>query len=239
MYRPFRIFASIVLACSTAAALAGAEDLTVVSRVTPAKGSPTTATQYLAASKVRSSDGNFDTIIDLESGRITQIDHKKKTYFDTSFAEMRAHFAQLEEILASNPMLSRMIGQATEVKVEKLTGTREIAGYACQEYHLTIGESLEFTVWTTPDLKPPGEYYDAQKMLYAAMGPLATRFEKMFDEMKKIGGFALSTKIDTRILGMNVNTVTEAVEVRKGALPADAFAPPAGYKQKKSPYGEG
>lgn len=239
MRRPFRILVRILLVSLTAASFAAAEDLTVVSRVTPSRGAPTTTTQYVSAAKVRSSDGHFDTIIDLGSGRIVQVDHKKKTYFETSFAEMRAHFAELEEMLASNPVLSRMIGQATEVKVEKVAGTREIAGYTCEQYHMSIGEAVQFTIWATPDLQPPGEFYDAQKMLWAAMGPIATRFEKMFDEMKKIGGFALSTKIDTRILGMNVNSVSEVVEVRKGPLSADAFEPPAGYKQKKSPYGGG
>ena len=54
--------------------------------------------------------------------------------------------------------------------------------------------------------------------------------------MKKIGGFTLATEVTSRVMGMNMHTVTEAVEVRKGPLPADAFEPPAGYKKKKSPF---
>lgn len=233
MHRCYRVLLALVFA---AASFAGAEDLTIVSKVTPAKGSPTTATQYISATKVRTSDGQFDSIIDLESGKIVSVEHKKKRYYETSFAEMRGHFAELEAMLESNPMLAQMIGQATEVRVEKGTGTREIAGYSCQQYNLAIGEKLRFTVWATPDLETPVEYYDAQKMLYAAMGPIASRFEKMFEAMKDIG-FALSTEIDTKILGMEIHSVSEATEVRKGALPADAFTPPAGYKQAKSPYG--
>jgi hypothetical protein len=235
MNLPFRLPVLIVLV--VVAAAAAAEDLTVVSRVIPSKGQPMTATQYISANKVRSSDGQFDTIIDLESGQMIQVDHKKKSYFETSFEEMRAHFAELAKMLDDNPMMARMLGEATEVDVEKIPGTREIAGYTCRQYQLTMGENLKFLVWATPDLQPPGEHYDAQKMLYAAMGPAASRFEKMFDEMKKIGGFALSTQIDTRILGMSVNSLSEAVEVRRDPLPAEAFAPPAGYKKKKSPYG--
>lgn len=215
---------------------AGAEDLTVVSRVVPPKGQPTTSTQYFSASKFRTSDGRVDTIVDLESGRIVSLDHKKKTYYETSFEEIRAFFAQLESMLESNPMLERMFGKATAAQVRDTGEKRTIAGYECHKLVVTMGEKMSFEVWATSQIKVPLEYYDAQKMLYATMGPMASRFEKMYDELKKIGGFTLATTIDSKVMGMQIHSESEAIEVKKGALPPDAFEVPSGYKKKKSPY---
>lgn len=215
---------------------AGAEDLTVVTKVVPPKGKPTTSTQYFSSSKIRTSDGNLDTIVDLESGRIVSVDHKKKSYYETSFEEIRAFFAQLETMLESNPMLEKMFGQATAAQVQETGEKRTIAGYECRKLIVTMGEKMSFEVWATSEIKVPLEYYDAQKMLYATMGPMASRFEKMYDALKKIGGFTLATTIDSKVMGMQIHSESEAIEVKKGALPADAFEVPAGYKKKKSPY---
>ncbi len=217
---------------------AAAEDLTVTSTVTPSKGSPTTSTQYISESKIRTSDGRLDTIMDITSGGMIHIDHKKKKYYETSLEEMRSAFAEVNQMLEDNPMMARMLGQATEVQVEKLTGTREVAGYTCHHYRLTIGQNFEFELWAAPDLELPYQYYDARKFVHAAAGPIASRFDKMYEEMKKLDGFPLMTKMDTRMMGMNLGAVTEATEVRKGPIPASAFEPPAGYKKKKSPYQE-
>ena len=227
---------ALVLAQLTLCLAATAEDLTVVSTVTPSKGSPTTSTQYISDTKIRTSDGKFDTVMDISTGGMIHIDHKKKQYFETSLEEMQAAFAEVNEMLEGNPMLTKMLGQATEVQVEKLTGSREIAGYTCHPYRLTIGQNFEFEVWTAPDLALPYEYYDARKFVHAAAGPVAGRFEKMYDEMKKLNGFPLLTKMDTKMMGMKLGVVTEATEVKAGSIEASVFDPPAKYKKKKSPY---
>jgi hypothetical protein len=213
-------------------------ELTIVSKVTPAKGAPYTSTQYIAAERMRMSDGDNDTIVDLEAGKIVQIDHKKKTYYETTFAEMQQYFAQLDEMLASNPMMESMMGKATEIQVNETTTTREIVGRSCTDYVISMGKTFTETACVTPDLKMPVQYYDASKMLYAMMGPMATRFEKLLDELKKLDGFPLATDLDMKMMGMDASSATEVTEIRDGSIPDDVFAIPAGYKQKKSPMAE-
>jgi hypothetical protein len=215
---------------------AAAEDLTVVSRVTPPKGPPTTSTQYISAAKVRTADGTSDSIVDIATGRLTFIDHQKKSFYETSFQEIQAHFAELEQMLESNPMLESMFGGANAVKVEKTGETRSIAGYTCQKYNLSFGPNFAFEVWAAPDLKPPVEYFEGRKLHYASAGPFAGRFEKMIEEMKKIGGFPLATTIDTKLMGFKMHSETEATEVNTEPIPPAVFEPPVGYKQKKSPF---
>ncbi len=232
--RSFYRSACLILMVSTLCLPVAAEDLTVVSTVTGGKGGPTTSTQYITSDKVRTSDGRFDTIMDLTSGLMIHIDHKKKSYEETSLEALRQHFAELEQMLEGNPMMSAMLGKETEVVVTKGSDNRQVAGYDCDHYMMRIGQKFQFELWAARDLKAPVQYHDAKKMAYAAMGPMASRFDKLYEEMKKVEGFPLLTKIDTKVIGLKVQSESEATEVRKGPISAGTFEPPAGYKKKKS-----
>lgn len=236
MHRRFRAITLLALGAALAATAAIAEDLTVVSDVTATKASPTTSTQYITADKIRTSDGRYDTIVDIASGKMIHVDNKKKVYYETTLEELHQHFAEISSMLEENPMLAKMLGNLTAVTVTRGSGERTIAGYACQQYSMTMGDNFQFEIWTASGVKAPVQYYDARKMAYATMGPMASRFEQMYDEMKKIEGFPLATEFRSRLMGMNLEGTSEATEVRKGPISPDVFAPPAGYKKKKSPY---
>ncbi len=238
MTRPASVASILTIALAvTITSAVPAADLTIVSKVTAGKGEPMTTTQYLSSDKVRTSDGKFDTIMDAGTGRMIHIDHKKKTYYETSLAEMRAQFAELEKTFQDAPMLGKMLRRgAVEAQLEKGSGSRTIAGYPCSQYFLTVGKKTRMEMWATTNLKTPIEYYDARKMAYSAIGPAASRFDKLFEAMKKINGFPLYTALDSKMMGMNIKSVSEATEVRKGPIPAAVFEPPTGYKKKKSPY---
>lgn len=229
------ILLAIALVFSLAAG-AAAEDLTVVSTVTPPQGAPTKSTQYISKTKVRTSDGTTDTILDIATGRMLFVDHKKESFYETSFDEIRARFDELEKVFEANPAMGKLVGDAKGVDVEKRSGTREIAGYTCHEYKLSFGPSIVFDVWAAPDLEPPAEYFDGRKLHYASVGPFASRFEAIVEEMKKIGGFPLATTVETNLLGVNMHSETEATEVKVGPIPPETFEAPSGYQQIKSPY---
>jgi len=216
-------------------ATAVAGDLMIVSKVTPAKGAPYTSTQYITTDRMRMSNGDNDTIVDLAEGKMVQIDHKKKTYYETTFEEMQKYFAQLSDMLAGNPMMESMMGKVNDVQVDKTAETRDILGHACTKYVLSMGDSFTETLWVAPDLKMPLQYYDASKMTYAMMGPMATRFGKMLDEMKEIDGFPLATDVDMKVMGMDASSKTEVTDISEAPISGDVFAVPNGYKKKKSP----
>lgn len=227
---------AVVLVTFMSAGLCAAEDLTLVSKVTAAVGGPSTSTQYISANKIRMNSGDGDTIVDLEAGTLVLIDHQKKTYSQSTFEEMGQYFSQMAEMVNANPMMAQMMGKVTEVEVTKTSDTREIVGYTCTKYILAMGDSFQQTLWVTPELKVPVEYFEASKAMYAMMGPMAARFEKMLESMKKIGGFSLATSVNLKFMGKDASSTSEVIEVRKGAIPDDVFAVPAGYKKKKSPF---
>ena len=221
-------------------ALAGGDELTVVSRVTVNGKAPTTSTQYIGAHKIRSSDGEHDTIVDLAAGRFTVIDHQKKEYFQFTRDEMAASMQKLEQQM-SGPMAGMfekmMGGKAGEVTVVK-GAARKVAGYDCTNYTYTLGENMKYDVCTTQGVQLPDElyYYDALKGPYAMMGPMGKRFEKLFDAMKKTKGFPVAMNSTVNIMTMKMQIQSEATEIKKGAIPASAFEVPAGYKLKPSPF---
>jgi Domain of unknown function (DUF4412) len=226
------------LALAFAAALApalAAEDLTVVSKVTVGDHSGT-STQYMTSTKSRSTDGQNDSIIDSPSGQLTFIDHKKKEYWETTVQEMASYMDKLQKDMKDNPMLASMFGGPDAVSVEKGKGARKIAGHACDDYTMKMGENFVFEICAAPGLQPPPQYYEGRKLSYAAMGPMGKRFAKMFDEMKKIKGYPLASDMDVDMGMMKMRTSSEATEVRKGAIPASTFDVPAGYKKKLSPF---
>jgi len=226
------------LALAFAAALApalAAEDLTVVSKVTVGDHSGT-STQYITSTKSRSTDGQSDSIIDFPTGRLTFIDHKGKTYWETTLEEMAAYMDKLEKDMNGNPMLAGMLGGTDAVSVERGKGTRKIAGYDCDEYTMKMGEPFEFDVCAARALQPPPQYYEGRKLSYGAMGPMGKRFAKMFDEMKKVKGYPIALDMDIDMGVTKMTTTTEATEVKKGPIPASTFDIPAGYAKKPSPF---
>jgi hypothetical protein len=225
------IAAAAVMALAAGAA---AEDLTIVSRVDLGKGKTTTSTQYLSKDKVRTSDGENDTIVDFGTGRMVFINEKKKEYYETSLQDMAAAMQKMQQDMAG-PM-GAMFGKVENVTVAKGDTPKKIAGYDTEHWIMSMGEGLRFDVWAAPALEAPTQYYEARKSLYAAMGPMGTRFQKMFEEMRKVKGFPLATRVSAKIMMIKMDTLTEATEVKKGAIPASAFDVPAGYKKKDAPF---
>jgi hypothetical protein len=226
--------AAVGFAClATLPALA--EDLTIVSTVRLGKDRTATATQYLSGDKTRTSNGDTDTIMNYATGAMTMIDNRKKEYYETTAAEMAAMFDQFRQV-GANPLGGLLGGKISDVSVQKVEGTKKVAGYDCEHYILSMGDDMKFDIWAAPDLKAPQQYYDASKAPYAAMGPMGARFEKMFEEMKRVKGFPLSTGINAKIMMLKIDTLSEATDVKTGSIPASAFDIPAGYRKKDSPF---
>jgi uncharacterized protein DUF4412 len=234
MIRPGRPVFVLALAAAFALPLA-AEDLTVVSKVTTGDKSGT-STQYMTSTKSRSTDGKADSIIDFPTGKLTFIDHEKKSYWETTLEDMAAYMDKLQRDMQGNPMLASMFGGSEDVSVTKGKTSRKIAGYDCDEYTMKMGESFQFDVCAAKGLEPPPKYYEGRKASYAAMGPMAKRFSKMFDEMKKVKGYPLALDMDADMGMVKIKTTSEAIEVKKGSIPASTFDLPAGYAKKPSPF---
>ena len=230
--------AAVIASLTAVPALAGAEEVTVVSRVTLNQGAPATSTQYVGEKMVRTTDGENDTIVDVANGRYTVINHKKKEYYEFTRDEMMAAMQQLEQQMAGpmGAMMEKMMGgKVGEVNVVK-GAARKVAGYDCTSYTVTMGDNMKYDVCAAESLTLPSAYYDALKGPYAMMGPASRRFVKVFEEMKKIKGFPVAMNTAVSVGPIKLRADSEATEIKRGAIAASAFQVPAGYKKKDSPF---
>jgi hypothetical protein len=236
------------LAAAAAALLAVpafAEDLTIVSKTT-GPGGAGTSTSYYSSEKMRTGDAESETIVEYAAGKITSINHKKKEYSEITLAEMEAAMkaaqakmeqanAQMEQQMASMPpamrerMQQMMGGVASSVTVTK-GGTRQVAGYTCQDYTMAMGQAMTTKVCATTALKFPAPNVDYRKFAsFAGAGaamannPMFKGMGKMVDEMKKIEGFTIAEATSMKVMGRSMDSSKEAVEIKKGPIPASAF----------------
>ena len=219
-----------------------AEDLTIVFK----DGKGGTETQYYTAAKMRTSRANQDSIIDFASGAITMVDHQKKEYstvtLDEMEAAMKAASAQMEAAMAKVPpemrqKMEAMMGGAMGAITVTKGGTRKVAGYDTQQYTITMGQTMTREVWNTTALQFPFDANQFHRLssFTSLSGPMMKGASQLAEKMKEAAGFTLAGTTSVKMMGQGSETSREAVEVKKGAISADAFAIPAGYKKVESP----
>jgi hypothetical protein len=240
---------------------AAAEDLTIVSKVTRDGGAPTMATSYLSSTHARvvQPDGQ-EALIDLGSGQITVIDGRKKEYFVVTRQDMDAMKARMQQMMNSPEMqraqeqmkslppevqkrMEGMMGGAAGAFDVKKTGTtRKIAGYTCENWTVTMGSISKTEQCMTSELPIPVTTWDAyrdfaegMRGMMASMGPMGKGMADLATKMKDMRGFPLATTTNVNVMGRSTNVVSEVVEVKKGAIPASAWAIPEGYRKVDSP----
>jgi hypothetical protein len=215
------------------AATARGEDLTIVSK-TSFGNAETTSTQYLTAEWARSSSRDGSSIVHFPDGRVTFLDDRRKEYWEVTAEEMEDYWDRIARKLRTSGA-GDIWDLRAEPKLEKLSGRQKFAGYDCEHWSLQVGDALEVDFWAAPALQPPPRYYDARRLQAVAMGPMGVLFQKMYEELKKVKGYPLSTATIIRTPMSRTQMTDEATEVRKGAIPASTFQIPAGYRKVKPP----
>ena len=235
-------------ACATLAAAsapAAAEDLTLVFKTIGKQGA-STATSYYSTEKMRTGDAENETIVEYGPAKIISIDHKKKEYSEITLAEMEAAMKQaaakmeeankqMEQQMASMPpamrekMQAMMGGAAGAVTVTK-GGARQVAGYTCQDYTIAMGETMTTKLCATTALAFPAPAVDYKRFASFATSagamannPMFKGMSKMADELKKIEGITIAEATSVKVMGRSMDSSKEAVEIKKGPIPASAF----------------
>jgi hypothetical protein len=249
-----------VCAAALLAVPALAEDLTIVFK-SAGNGGGGTSTSYYSSEKMRTGNAESETIIEYAPGKIITIDHKKKEYSEITLAEMEAALkaaqakmeeasAQMQQQMANMPpavrekMEQMMGGVASSVTVTK-GAAREVAGYSCQEYTVAMGQMMTSKVCATTALQFPAPNVDYRKLASFsgsaaafANNPMFKNMDKMMAEMKKIEGFTIAESTSMKVMGKSLDSSKEAVEIKKGPIPASAFDVSAltqGYKKVPHP----
>lgn len=225
---------ALVAVAALAARSLAAEDLTIVSKVTFANREGT-ATHYITSERSRTSSADNDSIVSFADGKVTFIDHREKQYWEATVEEMEEYWDRMARKLRTSGA-GDMFDLRGKPKLEKLKGQKKIAGYDCDHYSLEIGDALEVDFWAAPGLQPPARYYDARRMQAVIMGPMGALFQRMYEELKNVKGYPLSTAVIIRTPFSRMESDEDATEVKKGPIPASTFDIPAKYKKVKPPF---
>jgi hypothetical protein len=213
----------LLLAASCAATLAAtapAEDLTLVFKSTSKQGA-STETSYYSSEKMRTGGAENETIVEYGTGEM-------EAAFKQITAQMDAQMAQMPEAVREK-MQQMMGGVSGAVSVTK-GATRQVAGYSCQDYTVAMGESLTTKLCATTALAFPAPNVDYKK--FASFGtsagamannPMFKGMSKLTDELKKIEGLTIAEATSFKMMGQKMDTSREAVEIKKGPIPASAF----------------
>jgi hypothetical protein len=236
-----------------------AQDLTLVYKDTE---SGTLTSQYFTKEKMRRNGPDSDSIVEYATGKIISIDHKKKEYSEFTLAEAEARMkeaaaemekqtAQMQQQMQSMPpalreKMEKMMGGVAESITVTKGGTRKVAGYDCQEYLITMGQSLKQNTCNSTAIKFPVPELDLKRFEGFASGaagmannPMFKGAAKLGEKMKEVQGFALAETSTFSMMGKTKTTGREAVEVKQGPVDPAAFALPAGYKKVPSPLLKG
>jgi hypothetical protein len=194
-----------------------------------------TEIQYYSATHMlsRNESTKQDALVDYVKGVSYTIDHKKKVVEMLSFDDALAALQGLDQALPkeASGMMGAMFGDPNDVSVDD-SGAETVAGRTCIKYKIRVAK-LNMEVSADPKLKPPFSaeiWAKAQRARAAQMakaGPMGATFKRLFDEMSKIQGIPLKTRM-SGFMGMD--TQTEATSVVEGPVPAALFVLPAGYK---------
>jgi len=219
------------------------EGLTIVFRITGPEWERM-ATHYYTASKVRFDQGDQATVVDLRSGRITNISASRKQYSETTFAEieqaMTSLSAHMEKAMAGIPeeLRKKMMGDsARDVTVTK-GEIDTVAGVACQRHLLSLGPKTRMEVCASVSLDLPFDKTHSRNLTLVS-APIAkgnSGLNKMVERLRGIEGLSLASSTVLTLMGKRVETTSRATEVRAGRIEDARFETPGDFKKVESPF---
>ncbi|HEY0799420.1 MAG TPA: DUF4412 domain-containing protein [Steroidobacteraceae bacterium] len=232
------------------AGLGHAEDLTVISNVTT-NGKPAgSETNYISSDHIRNSNaGGADVIINLKTSVMTNIDDKKKTYYDVTKQDietMRAKMAEkmndpkMKQAMAMMQGMSTSMASSTEVK--KTGVSRRVAGFACEEWSISMGPMMTMTECVTNDLKYPvqswaalADFNESMRKSMSGFGPSAKSGAEFAEKLRSIHGFPVATSSTVDAGVMKMTNSSEVTEVRHTPIPDSTWEVPAGFAKVENP----
>jgi len=243
-------FYSFILIAGMASLDCIADDLTVISSVT-AHGKPYDIdTSYISGDHIRHSESKgTDVIIDLKTGTMTNINEKKKTYFLITKQDLETMQARMAERMNDPKMKQAMTmmqglgsSMASSTEVKKTGVSRKVAGYACDEWLISMGGMMTMTECVTNDLKYPvqswsamTDFNESMRKSMSGFGPNAKASADYAEKMKSIKGFPVATSSTVEVGPMKIARSTEVTEVRRDPIPESTWQVPAGFSQVENP----
>jgi len=118
------------------------------------------------------------------------------------------------------------------VTVEETGETQKIKNWNCKKYNMTMsmmGMKTKSEVWASEDIKIDYELY--RSLTFSLLGQ-TQGIEDMMKEMGKIKGIVVLSTGSMSMMGTDVKSTQELIEVAEKSAPAGTYDFPGGYKKQ-------
>jgi len=188
----------------------------------------TSGTTWLSKNKMRQDEGDSTVIIRLDKKKLYIIDHADKTYSEMDLP------VKLEENLSSE---ARQIIQVMNISssVTETREIREIKAWKSQRFLADISISMmgmdmpmTMEIWAS---KETGIDLRTFHKFYAVLLSMNPFTKDLVEEIQKIAGYPVITKISMRVKGVETISQEEVISIEETKTSKGIYDLPSGYTQ--------
>lgn len=180
---------------------------------------------WLGKDKMATHGTDQSVIINLNDNKMYWINHQAKSYVEMDLPlDMSQYFP---------PQFSQMMSNIT-VKVTPTGETKKIGDWNCSGYDVDINIMMmnqSQKIWASTEVPFSWKDY-SEKMLPKLIQSTMMLNEESAKEFMKIKGFQIKTESTMDMMGTEVKSTSEVVEITEKNAPAGTFIPPSDYEKK-------
>jgi hypothetical protein len=197
---------------------------------------------WMGKDKARMDHGEDSTIIiRMDKKMMYMIDHKEMRYTEMpidskgdifSSAISASDLSDEEQAEAKKMMEGFAKMMKPKISVKETGETQKIKNWNCKKYIMTMsmmGTTTNYETWATEDIKIDFELY--RNLTFSVMGQMPG-VEDMVKEMEKIKGVVVQQEGTMSMMGTDVKSSQELLEVSDKSAPAGTYEVPDGYKKQ-------
>jgi len=180
---------------------------------------------WLGNDKMATHGKEQSVIINLNDEKMYMINHQNKTYVEMDLPlDISQYFP---------PQFSQMMGSIT-VKVTPTNESVKIREWNCSGYDVEMNIMMMTTkqkIWASTDVPFDWKMY-SEKMLPKLIQSTMMLGEDSAEEFMKIKGFQIKTESTMNMMGTDVKSTSEVVEITEKDAPAGTYQPPSDYEKR-------
>lgn len=194
-------------------------------------------TVWIASDKMASIGAETSLIIRLDRNVAYSIDHKKRKYVEIplSILEEGGESEGQQDAAGLPGMFANMVKM--KVTVEPTGETKKIRKWNCTKYNQTVemmGGKTESEMWATEDIKVSQDLVRKFTSALMAQNPAMKQLgSEMMKEAEKMKGYVVSSSSTSKMMGQEIRTTTEVLEMSEAGAPEGVYEVPKKYKKKK------
>jgi hypothetical protein len=187
-----------------------------------------TTEQWIAGNKFAQVSESQTMVIDLDKKVIYVIYHGDKTYVEAQLP------LDIEKIMPDQ--LKAMMAMMKMTATVKPNGeSKKIGQWNCKGYDITMNMqmmNMKMKSWVTTDV--PFDWKTFRDKMFPHVMKLSGSMgmdDKSLEEFKKLEGFQVGGEVTVSVMGKDMKSTTEVMEINKKAAPAGIYSVPKGYKK--------